>query len=73
MPTLTTRTITDPEGFLAELEDVRSRGYAIDDGENEEGGRCVAVPLALARPGRDQPQRTGRPLPARARARSPRR
>jgi IclR family acetate operon transcriptional repressor len=48
MPTLTIRTITDPEAFLAELDDVRSRGYAIDNGENEEGGRCVAVPLALA-------------------------
>ena len=42
------RTITDPEAFLAELEEIRGRGYAIDNGENEEGGRCVAVPLALA-------------------------
>jgi IclR family acetate operon transcriptional repressor len=48
MPTLTIRTVTDPEAFLAELEEVRTRGYAIDNGENEEGGRCVAVPLALA-------------------------
>jgi IclR family acetate operon transcriptional repressor len=48
MPKLTLRTITDPEAFLAELEEVRRRGYASDNGENEEGGRCVAVPLALA-------------------------
>lgn len=47
MPKLTLRTITDPEAFLAELEEVRRRGFASDNGENEEGGRCVAVPLAL--------------------------
>jgi IclR family acetate operon transcriptional repressor len=48
MPKLTLRTITDPEALLAELEEVRRRGFASDNGENEEGGRCVAVPLALA-------------------------
>lgn len=47
MPKLTLRTITEPERFLLELEEVRRRGYAIDNGENEEGGRCVAVPLPL--------------------------
>jgi IclR family acetate operon transcriptional repressor len=45
MPALTERTITSPEAFLRELASVRERGYAIDEGENEEGGRCVAVAL----------------------------
>jgi IclR family acetate operon transcriptional repressor len=48
MPKLTLRTITEPEVFLAELEEIGRRGYATDNGENEEGGRCVAVPLPLA-------------------------
>jgi IclR family acetate operon transcriptional repressor len=48
MPKLTLRTITEPEVFLTELEEIRRRGYATDNGENEEGGRCVAVPLPLA-------------------------
>ena len=46
MPRLTTRTITDRAAYLAEVEQVRDRGWALDDGENEPDGRCVAVPLA---------------------------
>ncbi len=42
---ITPKTITDPEQFCAELEKTRERGYAIDDEENEVGGRCVAVPI----------------------------
>ncbi len=42
---LTQNTITDAELFLADLACVRERGYAIDDQENELGGRCVAAPL----------------------------
>lgn len=45
MPALTPRTITSPEGFLHELAIVRAQGYAVDEGENEEGGRCVAGAL----------------------------
>ena len=45
MPALTSRTITSAEGFLRELASVRDRRFAVDDGENEEGGRCVAVAL----------------------------
>ncbi len=45
MARLTERTITDPQSYLAELARVRERGYAVDDGENEIDGRCVAVPL----------------------------
>lgn len=39
----TEHTITTPEGFLAELEWVRERGYALDNQEQEVGVRCVAV------------------------------
>jgi IclR family acetate operon transcriptional repressor len=45
MPQRTSRTITDPRSFLEELAEVRRRGYALDNGENEEDGRCVAVPV----------------------------
>lgn len=45
MQQLTVRTITDPERFMKEVAEVRRRGFAIDDGENEEGGRCVAVAI----------------------------
>ncbi len=49
MPQLTSRTITDPDRFLREVDEVRSRGFAIDNGENEEGGRCVGVPVVGSR------------------------
>ncbi|HEV7274877.1 MAG TPA: IclR family transcriptional regulator [Devosiaceae bacterium] len=45
MTRMTDRTITTPGEFLQELSEVRGRGYSIDDGENEDGGRCVAVSL----------------------------
>ena len=45
MPKITPKTITDPDKYLAEIATVRKRGYAVDNGENEEGGRCVAVPV----------------------------
>ncbi len=45
MPVRTDRTITDPDAFTAELALVRARGYAVDDGEQEQGVRCVAVAL----------------------------
>jgi IclR family acetate operon transcriptional repressor len=43
MPAQTEHTITDPARFAEELQRVRDRGYAIDDGEQEIGVRCVAV------------------------------
>jgi len=43
MPAATERTITDPDAFLAELDRVRERGYAVDDSEQEVGVRCLAV------------------------------
>lgn len=41
----TGRTITSSDQFLTELDGIRRQGYAIDDGENEEDGRCVAVAI----------------------------
>jgi len=43
MPERTRHTITEPATFLADLARVRDRGYALDDGEQELGVRCVAV------------------------------
>lgn len=43
LPPYTPHTLTDLEQFLAELRRVRERGYALDEGEQEVGVRCVAV------------------------------
>ena len=48
MPVRTSRTITSPDTFLRELCIVRAQGFAIDEGENEDGGRCVAVLLPFS-------------------------
>lgn len=45
LPRRTAHTHTDVESFLRELIKVRQRGYAIDDEEEEEGVRCLAVPV----------------------------
>jgi IclR family acetate operon transcriptional repressor len=41
----TEHTITRPRRLLAEIARVRDLGYALDDGEQERGVRCVAVPV----------------------------
>src|ERR1044072_3100669 len=41
----TAKTITIQTTFWQELEKVRAKGYAIDDEENSQGARCVAVPV----------------------------
>jgi IclR family acetate operon transcriptional repressor len=51
MPARTEHTITDPDEFAAELGRTRERGYALDEGEQEIGVRCVAVAI----PGAPQP------------------
>jgi IclR family acetate operon transcriptional repressor len=55
MPAHTEHTITESGRFAEELERVRGQGYAMDDGEQEIGVRCVAVrvigspnPLAIS-------------------------
>lgn len=42
---LTPRTVTRTEDLLARVDEVRARGFAIDDEEFTEGCRCVAAPL----------------------------
>ncbi len=42
---ITPKTITNLKDFLVELELVRETGYAIDEEENELGGRCLAAPV----------------------------
>jgi IclR family transcriptional regulator, acetate operon repressor len=49
MPRRTSRTITSLDAFLRELDLVREQGFATDNGENEEDGRCVAVPVPDSR------------------------
>ena len=41
----TDATITDEDAFLQELREIRSRGYAVDNGEYEVSVRCVAAPI----------------------------
>jgi IclR family transcriptional regulator, acetate operon repressor len=45
MPARTEHTITHPQTMLEALAEIRKRGYAVDDGEQELGVRCVAVPI----------------------------
>ncbi len=42
---ITPRTITDDGQFLIDLRQSQERGFAIDDEENESGGRCIAAPI----------------------------
>ncbi len=55
LPRHTAHTVTDPDEFLAQLDRVRDSGYAMDEGEQEVGVRCIAVkvpestlPLAIS-------------------------
>lgn len=43
MPRFTPTTIVEPEDLIAQLETVRERGFAVDEGEQEIGVRCVAA------------------------------
>ena len=46
----TAATLTDPAAVRAEIELIRARGYALDEGEMESGVRCVAVGIPGALP-----------------------
>lgn len=43
MPAYTDATIVQPDAYLAELDRVRTQGWAVDDEENQAAGRCLAV------------------------------
>jgi DNA-binding IclR family transcriptional regulator len=45
LPRLTKNTIIDRARFEAHLTEVREKGFAVDNEENEEGIRCVAAPV----------------------------
>ena len=45
LPAVTPQTITQRQKFFAALDKTRQRGYAMDDEENEPGGRCVGAPV----------------------------
>ncbi|MCW2760696.1 MAG: regulatory protein IclR [Marmoricola sp.] len=45
MPPLTPQTIVDKSQLIEELAQIRELGYAVDNGEQELGVRCVAVPV----------------------------
>lgn len=45
MPMRTDHTLVTPDAMLEALTQAREVGYALDDGEQELGVRCVAVPL----------------------------
>jgi IclR family transcriptional regulator, KDG regulon repressor len=45
LPVRTARTICTLSRLQEELVGIRQRGYAVDDSENEEGARCVGVPI----------------------------
>ncbi len=45
LPAHTARSLTTLDAFLAELATVRETGWAADDEEEEEGVRCLAVPV----------------------------
>jgi DNA-binding IclR family transcriptional regulator len=44
-PRLTANTITDAESYLAELNRVRERGYAVDNSEHEDFIHCIGAPI----------------------------
>jgi len=45
LPAYTASTLTSEQALLADLHETRRRGFAIDDGEQEVGVRCIAVPI----------------------------
>lgn len=50
LPGYTPSTLTDEAALFTDLRESRRRGFAIDDGEQEIGVRCIAVPLPNSDP-----------------------
>ena len=48
LPAQTPHTITDPAELLKQLKQIRVQGWAMDDGEQELGVQCIAVPVVGA-------------------------
>jgi DNA-binding IclR family transcriptional regulator len=48
LPPVTTRTLIDPVALRADLEAVRERGLAVEDGEFRAGTRAIAAPVHAA-------------------------
>ncbi len=46
----TAKTMVTAIELCRELRDIRRQGYAVDDGENEQGVNCLAVPIFLVSP-----------------------
>ena len=49
LPARTARTVINPEMLRLHLDEVRERGYALDDEENDPGVRCLSAPVFDAR------------------------
>ena len=45
LPSVTPATITDVDELWRELQRVREQGYGVDEAENQDGARCVAVAI----------------------------
>jgi len=45
LPRMTQHTLDSPQRLRDDLEEIRARGYAIDDEENAIGLRCVSAPI----------------------------
>jgi DNA-binding IclR family transcriptional regulator len=53
LPTLTPKSHRSMDALLADVREVRRRGYAIDDEETMEGVTCYALAIPARRPGAD--------------------
>ena len=49
LPQITENTITTEDALLAELEDIRTKGYAIDNMEHEDRLICIGAPIRNAK------------------------
>ncbi|MCY4196433.1 MAG: IclR family transcriptional regulator [Rhodobacteraceae bacterium] len=45
LPEFTSKSLTRPVELFAQLEEIRVRGWALDDEERYEGMRCIAAPI----------------------------